>query len=1190
MTATPWDIRDEFERLVVSDLHGPAFGEHETLAARPLIRDRYLIGMLGPNDMRVVPEQQDSSGNAEGQPGSEDGENDQSATQGFFPSSLGLSFVIRDHIQAVTVEACWGNYRKEKRKTDDVRDIEGLFLDKGREGAEFTTVWQRYPKKGSVTIQLAAGEIRPVVAVADTPQVVIRGKAVHRDGRWYVTLFLVNEWLSSNTNKDERWLFQAGLAVEASDGSAAFVRDRGVDGGPGEDGDERRALDMLYRNEMEFATGHGTSVRVIAQKDAPHAPTRIETRNVPQYEVPSTEQPKLEDYPLLAGLELDMSVLSGMSPPQIEAALRPISRAYRAWIGDQEKRIGRESDLNDFSDEAKAAIETAKRAADRIDAGIDAIARDPDAAEAFRFANEAMWRQRVRSIAIERRRATSEAEHKANDIEVFAAQADVPENRSWRLFQLAFFCLNVPALANVLDPDRTINATADLLFFPTGGGKTEAYLGLVAFTFAIRRLQGTLQSDDGPLDGSDGVAVLMRYTLRLLTSQQFQRASALVCATEVLRRDRMTRDPRWGTVPFRLGLWIGQATTPNRIKEALGAIETARQRDGSTGSFSSPLQLTYCPWCGSPLDGSKDLKADTDRGRILTACSDPFGRCPFTLARAPGEGIPVVTVDDEIYRLVPSFIIATIDKFAQLPWQGPLHTLFGRVRRKCTRHGYRSIDLTAVCNADTHKPKGALQAASTVACDRLRPPDLILQDELHLISGPLGTLAGLYEIAVDELSSAVFGGVKTRPKVIASTATIRRATHQANLLFARRLAVFPPQVLDAGANFFAVQREVDEQHPGRRYVGICARGQRMKAAEARIAISILAAGQKLYEKHAALADPYTTMIGYFSSLRELAGMRRLIDDDVKQRIWAAERRGLAGRRRINVAELTSRVRSERIPRLLDGLGLARVPSDSTHPDGPFDVVLATNMISVGVDVQRLGLMLVVSQPKSTAEYIQSTSRVGRNKNGPGIVFTLYNWNRPRDLSHYERFTYDHATFYRQVEPLSITPFSQRALDRGLTAVCVALVRHLQTATELEPKINPEPAAQIAPLDTNVGKAAVASIFERVQKVLGDTSRARQIESRAQRLFDLWFKRQRFQQQHSTPLTYKGRGSSVALLKPPSLDSWDAWTAPTSMRETENQINLLLSSAAIPEAPARRLIATSVSSVPTIESEDDDAQA
>jgi hypothetical protein len=703
----------------------------------------------------------------------------------------------------------------------------------------------------------------------------------------------------------------------------------------------------------------------------------------------------------------------------------------------------------------------------------------------------------------------------------------------------------------------------DLLFFPTGGGKTEAYLGLVAYTFAIRRLQGKIASDDGDLDGSGGVAVLMRYTLRLLTSQQFQRAAALVCACEYLRRESVQKDPRWGETPFRLGLWIGSSTTPNWTNDAREAIESARQRDGFTGGQADPLKLTACPWCGAEIETGRDVRIDARLWRTITTCSDPYGDCPFTASKSQGEGIPVVTVDEEIYRLLPAFVIATVDKFAQLPWNGPLHLLFGRTYDRCTRHGFRSRDLdgtTSHVENDTHKAIDGLPAAKTVACGRLRPPDLIIQDELHLISGPLGTLVGLYETAIDKLASMEIGGIEIRPKVVASTATIRRAAVQGKALFERALSVFPPAVLDAGDNFFAEQTVAEEAVPGRRYVGVCARGLRLKAAEARLTISILAAAQAVFEKYGPAADAYMTLVGYFSSLRELAGMRRMIDDDVRQRLSRASLRGLGKRSGLlALGELTSRMRSDDIPKMLDRLGLPHVPGERTSSNaGPLDVVLATNMISVGVDVSRLGLMLTVGQPKSTAEYIQATSRVGRDITMPGVAFTLYNWARPRDLSHYERFEYDHATFYRQVEALSVTPFSRRAIDRGLTAIVVALIRHEGAHRAVGSATNPESGAQRAPVTDPALRKALDTIVERIKKVEPDPAIAAEVARKIDDLLDLWADRQRKGIKDGAFLSYKGRGgSTVPLLARQLPYQWNRWNAPNSLRETEHTINLIL---------------------------------
>ncbi len=660
------------------------------------------------------------------------------------------------------------------------------------------------------------------------------------------------------------------------------------------------------------------------------------------------------------------------------------------------------------------------------------------------------------------------------------AVADEAANRSWWPFQLAFVLLNIPALTAPAHPERSHDAgLVDLLFFPTGGGKTEAYLGLTAFTLAIRRLQGTVGGHDG-----EGVAVLMRYTLRLLTADQFRRAAALMCACELLRRTKIADDARWGDTRFRIGLWVGSSLTPNRGKESQAALEDARS--GKRVRSSQPVQLTSCPWCGRRIDPGSDARYDPDRWRTLVFCSDPLGSCPFTEGASDREGLPVLTVDEEIYRLLPALLISTADKWAQLPMQGPLHLLFGRAERRCERHGYRSAELDvtpARSENDSHRKTAQLPAAHTLPCNPLRPPDLIIQDELHLISGPLGTLVGLYESAIDELASWELDGSTVRPKVVASTATVRRAAEQVYALFWRGLEVFPPPVLDVEDSFFARQRS-PETTPGRRYLGICAPGQRMASLETRVFTTTLAAAQVLFDKYGADADPWMTLVAYFNSLRELGGAKRLVEDDVRSRLRNADRRGLARRTGLVVRELTSRVSSGEIKGRLDELAVHHGPASEASGRRPIDALLATNMMSVGVDVPRLGLMVVVGQPKATAEYIQATSRVGRIAAGPGLILTLYNWARPRDLSHYETFEHYHATFYRHVEALSATPFSARALDRGLTAVLVALLRqHGDQVTDWNPNGGADKVQ-------TAGHPLVAQVIERlVARAAGDFEQA-----------------------------------------------------------------------------------------------------
>jgi ribosomal protein L24E len=492
--------------------------------------------------------------------------------------------------------------------------------------------------------------------------------------------------------------------------------------------------------------------------------------------------------------------------------------------------------------------------------------------------------------------------------------------------------------------------------------------------------------------GENGLAVLMRYTLRLLTLQQFERTAALICACEALRRDALSKgDERWGHTPFRLGLWVGQKTTPNTNEQADEAVKTMRgTRRGFApkGGVGSPHQLSACPWCGSPIDPGRDIvvkKAPNDIGRTLVFCPDKTGRCLFTPAKSPDEGIPVMVVDEDIYRRLPSVMIATVDKFAQMPWNGRTGMLFGQVDGECERHGYRCPDV----DDEKRHVAGRLPAAKTVDAAPLCPPGLIIQDELHLISGPLGSLVGLYETAVDDLCSWTVDGKTVRPKLIASTATVRKAGDQVHAVFRRKVNVFPPHGLDVADSFFALERKPSEATPGRLYVGICAPGRRVKVALIRTYVAMMAAAQEMWETYGVKADAWMTLVGYFNAMLELAGMRRLAEDDVKSRLSRADLRGLRRRSIRIVQELTSRISATDIRPLLDRMKakfdpqvdalreqLRKEKKFDSMPPWPFDVILATNMISVGVDVPRLGLMVVAGQPKTTAEYIQATSRVG----------------------------------------------------------------------------------------------------------------------------------------------------------------------------------------------------------------------
>ncbi|MDG2285436.1 MAG: DISARM system helicase DrmA, partial [Alphaproteobacteria bacterium] len=596
---------------------------------------------------------------------------------------------------------------------------------------------------------------------------------------------------------------------------------------------------------------------------------------------------------------------------------------------------------------------------------------------------------------------------------------------------------------------------ADLLWFPTGGGKTEAYLGVAAFAMAIRRLQGDL----GGYDGSRGLTVIMRYTLRLLTLQQFQRATALLCAMEVLRRRALEDESiGLGKAPFTIGLWVGNRVTPGKTADSDKAIRDIRT--GNSRGGSTPAQLTSCPWCGSDINPGSHIDVDTYQKRTEIYCGDALQECEFSKGQSSKQihpGLPVVVVDEEIYCRPPSMMIATVDKFAALTWRGSARTLFGRVKEECDRHGLLWPEAECKGNHPADRERDLARAVTRTVLS-IRPPDLIIQDEFHLISGPLGTMVGLYESAIDELASWGLDGKTIKPKVIASTATVRKAQEQIHSVFLRQVCIFPPHGLDIEDNFFSVQRPIASR-PGRRYLGVCSPGSARPAVLIRMYATLLTASQALLDRFGNAADPYMTCVGYFNSLRELGGMRRLAEDDVQTRAYRVQMssvdRPALNQRSVNqIRELTSRVSSQDIPKYLDELETRfEAQFDSAEqkfvvPTGPevprgVDVVLATNMLSVGVDVSRLGLMVVNGQPKGTAEYIQATSRAGRQS--PGLILTVLTWARPRDLSHYETFEHYHATFYKHVEAQSVTPFSPRAMDRGLTGALISVMRQEKDA-------------------------------------------------------------------------------------------------------------------------------------------------
>ena len=923
-----------------------------------------------------------------------------SARRAYFPSSMGLSLLVAPGTESIRARLTWGDYaRVDWPSPGDAGSGEGEG-DERDEGGGAPPVWRRLAQEAEVDLPLqdgpdpleidieGTGGLRIVVSARPT------GTSLVPAGTRSVSVFVVNHRAALEMHRDGAYVFQPELTLTASTPLVPRPNLRGHDSNDWDD----RVADLQYRDAVEYAVGHNVSaVALAAEGQECH---QVRTAWMPTADVEKVVPTKI------SGVELRMSALADAeSPDALRVLLGPMTTEYEQWL--------RRQVIPDDRNRARVAeelLENADRARGRILAGLEAL-DDPLAFEAFRIANRS-----IRTAILQRI---------GHDPDADITKVDP----AWYPFQLAFLLMNLPG---VVDPDHADREVVDLLFFPTGGGKTEAYLGLAAFTMVLRRLRD-------PSIHSAGLAVIMRYTLRLLTLDQLGRAATLICALELERQDNVEKLGLW---PFEIGLWVGQTATPNRMgKKGKDNQYSARRR---TLAFinddrkPSPIPLENCPWCGAKFNkDSFQLLPDADEPTDLRVfCTGSAGRkCAFH-PRRQDNGLPILAVDEPLYRRLPTFIIATVDKFANLPWVGETGGLFGRVQRYDMNRGFF----------------GPSSPGQGKRLERpLPPPDLIIQDELHLISGPLGTLVGLYETAIDALCCDPVGGAGARPKVVASTATVRSAEKQILGIFGRKhVDVFPPPGPNRRDSFFAETVAADVKSP-RTYLGIAAQGRNLKVVLLRTYVALLAAAQRAWKESGGAkatpnpADPYMTLLGYFSSLRELGGSRRIVEDEVSSRLMdygarrrrVGESRGLFENRKKlhDPRELTSRVSTN------DVADTKRRLSLSFHDDKErLDVALATNMISVGLDVQRLGLMVVLGQPKTTSEYIQATSRVGRDDERPGLVVNLLNIHRHRDRSHYERFTAWHESFYRAVEATSVTPFSPRAIDRGIAGVAVALAR------------------------------------------------------------------------------------------------------------------------------------------------------
>ena len=940
----------------------------------------------------------------------------------FLPSAMGLTALVRLPKQLkVTVRA--GRYERSARQGLGRQDKDGNWPPHH---------WRRAVTPEPLVIDCSfLNHSRPLTK--EFPLTVESSNlklSLHIYSRSYknaacdriVTFTLINRTqMSGDSPKDSECFFQCDFAVEDAAGGACFLEYPEREGL--EDDEENQSLRLLYRHRKTFAVGHGCA----AQWPETESSTvgQIKTDALPAYEIKPILPRGID------GLELSMLNLADQNGSSVTQICKGLAIEYEKWI-DKQTAIVR---APDFPEEHRVValkhLEVCRECHQRIIDGIELLQTDADTRKAFAWMNRAMLEQQLHYDLTANHRRIWKANAGVLSLEepyIVPDASNPPKGKGlWRPFQLAFILMNLRSIAQ---RDCLARAVVDLIWFPTGGGKTEAYLGLTAFTIFRRRL----------LDIHDsGTTVLMRYTLRLLTTQQFQRAASLICACELIRRENETC---LGTTRISIGLWVGRTVTPNKNAEAASALN-ALLKNGKP----NPFVVLTCPWCGAgmgavQLDNSYRGKGYRKNGnQVVFRCEDP--KCEFRDSR----GLPLLVVDEAIYEQRPTLLIGTVDKFAMLPWNPDAHRLFG-------------IDNLAPVS----------------------PPDLIIQDELHLISGALGSMVGMYEGTIDALCCHKHDGKRLPAKIVASTATICHAPEQVHSLYARKVFLFPPQGLRTGDSFFA---DEDKEREGRLYIGVF--GSALSShvtAQIRVMAALL---QAVKCEPASVAkealNPYWTLMAYFNSLRELGHAATLIRADIREYLNAVwDRLSIRKpvkdssdpdlRRFINRdLELTSRIQSSDITDVLQQLFN---PYPGTDDRRPVDVCLATNMIQVGLDVPRLGLMTVVGQPKTTSEYIQATSRVGRSAEGPGLVVTVFNPGKPRDRSHFEHFRSYHQSIYRWVEPTSVTPFAVPVRERALHAQLVTLARYWGDRTQREKPVPP-------PNDP-LFKRIRDILIERIQKV------------------------------------------------------------------------------------------------------------
>jgi hypothetical protein len=889
---------------------------------------------------------------------------------------------------------------------------------------------------------------------------------------------------------------------------------------------EAEVLNYLYKDKFSYAIGHNCSAIWNKNKDV------FQTSYLPQYDVKDTKNSFTEedfkdnpdDFKALNS-SLDIYTLSHFSNENKEEIIKRLNnfvKLYRSWIESQKQipSINREIENSIFKN--------LDYNLNRLIKNIELLKND-NIFRAFQLANTAMLIQIIISndpdfSGKEKDLGELNADIDYSEINFFKNYTKREESRlindpkykalipKYRPFQLAFLLLNIDSITDLNSDSR--NKIVDLIWFPTGGGKTEAYLSVTAFTIIYRRLINQT--------GYEGTSVIMRYTLRLLTAQQFERASRLIVSLEFLRKQY---ELELKEKPITIGMWVGMSSTPNSIQEAEEKVEEINEecnkKEGHPES-KNVFQISSCSWCGTKLITKNEHDNWIFGFKVLgkgqniefkIQCNNK--KCHFH------NELPIQVVDEMLYDNPPTLLFGTVDKFAMLAWKAKGNRFFNSLS------------------------------------DGL-PPDLIIQDELHLLTGPLGSITGIFESVIEILCTK--NGRK--PKIISSTATTRNTSEQIQALYGKNkeVNVFPPSGLSYDDSFFA---KVSKTESTRRYLGFIPTGKSSIDTQLQLIANLFVARLEVYktlilneEKDYEIFDKYWTLVSYYNSLKDVGKIHNKVGDEISTFTEALQKKlyGDNPNYKFNHAklyerdeELTSRIDSSKIKQTLKRLEENTFDQDTIQKSetgntylktGIIDLVLATNMISVGIDIKRFNIMLINSQPKNVAEYIQASSRVGRKYKG--LVVDLLDANRARDKSHFEHFIPFHQAFYKSVEPVSITPFTENTLEKMLTSIMITYVRHKITDV---PMASNNSAQNFKPEMLDGLKIEIKNRFKDNHNVY------EMFERKLQDLSNDWLDKK---ENHDLK-NYEATNTEIGLLVKPSeksFDENDLWSVMQSMREID----------------------------------------